>query len=52
MDVRESLPWDLSDATFGGNGGIGSRHVYAQVRDATGRWSNVFSDQIELTATP
>ncbi len=49
MPVRESLPWDLADTTYGGSGAAGVRRVYAQVRDAAGNWSDVFSDDIELT---
>ena len=47
MPPRESVAWDLSDTTYGGRGKPGSRTVYAQVKDAAGNWSKVFSDTIE-----
>ena len=50
MPVRETLAWDLADATYGGPSGPGPRRVYAQVRDAAGNWSEVFFDEIELLA--
>ena len=46
MSARETLVWDLADTTFGGSGTTGERRVYAQVRDAAGNWSPVFSDGI------
>lgn len=46
MSARETLVWDLSDTAFGGSGKKGARRVYAQVRDAAGNWSKVFSDGI------
>ncbi|MEA2026719.1 MAG: immune inhibitor A, partial [Chloroflexota bacterium] len=48
LPVREALPWDLADRTFGGSGEAGVRRVYGQVRDAAGNWSDVFRDEIEL----
>jgi len=48
MPVHEMLTWDLADTTYGGSGGPGTRKVFAQVRDAVGNWSSVFSDEIEL----
>jgi bacillolysin len=50
MDAREMLVWDLGDTTFGGGGSRGVRSVYAQVRDAAGNWSRVFSDSIDWVA--
>jgi hypothetical protein len=50
MPIRETVPWDLADTTFGGSGEPGVRTVYGQVRDAAGNWSAVFSDTIELLA--
>ena len=47
MAPRATLTWDLADTTFGGSGSKGVRRVYAQVRDAAGNWSPVFSDKIE-----
>jgi hypothetical protein len=48
VPFRERLAWDLEDRTFGGSSEPGRRTVYAQVRDAAGNWSDVFSDDIEL----
>ncbi len=48
MPIRDEVAWDLSDTTYGGSGKPGVRRVYAQVRDAAGNWSDVFSDTIEL----
>ncbi len=50
MPARTSLTWDLADTTFGGSGSRGVRRIYAQVRDAAGNWSPVFSDAIEWVA--
>ena len=50
MDARETLTWDLADTTYGSAGARGMRRVYAQVRDAAGNWSPVFSDAIEWVA--
>jgi bacillolysin len=47
MAPRATVPWDLDDLTFGGSGAPGPSRVYAQVRDAAGNWSAVFSDEIE-----
>ncbi len=47
MAVRDTIAWDLADQTLGGSGRPGLRRVYAQVRDAAGNWSAVFSDKIE-----
>jgi hypothetical protein len=46
MPARETVKWDLGDTTYGGSGKKGSRRIYAQVRDAAGIWSPVFSDAI------
>jgi Zn-dependent metalloprotease len=47
MPVRETVTWDLSDTTYGASGKPGRRQIYAQYRDAVGRWSTVVSDAIE-----
>jgi hypothetical protein len=47
MPFREGLPWDLAERVYGGDGQPGQRAVFAQVRDAAGRWSAVFSDGID-----
>jgi Zn-dependent metalloprotease len=46
MPARATVKWDLGDTTFGGSGKKGTRRIYAQVRDAAGIWSSVFSDGI------
>ncbi len=48
VSIRDALSWDLADTTYGGSGKSGDRRVYAQVQDAAGHWSDVFSDAIEL----
>ena len=52
MPIRDTLTWDLTDASLGGTAGSGLKAVYAQVRDAAGNWSDVFGDEIELLASP
>ena len=52
MPIRDALVWDLTDASLGGTGGLGMKGVYAQLMDAAGNWSDVFGDEIELSATP
>jgi len=47
----QDVPWDLTDTTYGGTGGTGVKTVYAQVHDASGRWSSTFTDAITLDAT-
>ena len=51
LPIRDALQWDLSASAWGGTGGLGTKRVYAQVRDAAGNWSAVFSDEIELVAS-
>lgn len=48
MPIRDALMWDLADTTYGGSGKPGTRRIFAQVRDAAGNWSDVFSDEIVL----
>ena len=52
VPARETLAWDLADAGLGGTPGTGPKAVFGQVRDAAGHWSDVFSDDIELLASP
>lgn len=47
MPFAESVDWDLTAQVYGGTAGAGQKTVYAQVRDAAGNWSAVFSDTIE-----
>jgi bacillolysin len=42
-----SVAWDLTAAVYGGGPAAGQKTVYAQVRDAAGNWSAVFSDSID-----
>jgi len=44
-----TIAWDLADASYGGTSTTGSKTVYAQFRDRTGRWSATETDTIELT---
>ena len=40
--------WDLTNATYGGNNNDGTKTVYAQVKDVSGKWSDTFTDTIVL----
>lgn len=42
--------WDLR--LFGGNSNSGQRTVYVKYKDVPGNWSAVFSDNINIDATP
>ncbi|HEX8204576.1 MAG TPA: LamG-like jellyroll fold domain-containing protein, partial [Solirubrobacteraceae bacterium] len=44
-----SIAWDLADTATGGSTTKGARTVYAQFRDASGKWSASETDTIELT---
>lgn len=46
------LRWDLSNATFGGSGATGVRHVYIQFGDGAGTWSSVVDRTITYTGPP
>ena len=42
-----SINWDLADTRYGGSTVRGTRTVYAQFRDRTGKWSPTMTDTIE-----
>src|SRR3954452_4747348 len=42
--------WDLADTRYGGSTAGGTRTVYAQYQDATGKWSASETDTIDYTA--
>ena len=48
QSTAQAISWDLTNATYGGNGADGVKTVYAQFKDATGKWSASESDMIEL----
>jgi bacillolysin len=53
MPWATTIPgWLLTDKQWGGHGGNGVHHVYAQIEDAAGNWSAVISDDIVLDTTP
>ena len=56
-----TVSWDLTDAAYGGTSTDGTKTVYAQFHDRTGKWSDTVTDTILLdrgggggggTATP
>jgi Concanavalin A-like lectin/glucanases superfamily/Fibronectin type III domain len=47
----QSVTWDLTNATYGGNGSDGTKTVYAEFKDASGKWSSPESDTIKLDRT-
>jgi Concanavalin A-like lectin/glucanases superfamily/Lysyl oxidase len=46
--ATQYIEWNLTDPTYGGNGFDGTKAVYAQFEDATGKWSAPESDTIVL----
>ncbi len=48
QSTAQAISWDLTNSTYGGNGADGVKTVYAQFKDATGKWSASESDTIEL----
>jgi hypothetical protein len=47
----QSITWDLTNATYGGNSSDGTKTVYAEFKDASGKWSSPESDTIMLDRT-
>jgi hypothetical protein len=50
-----NISWDLAERAYGGSAANGTRTVYAQFRDRTGKWSPTITDTITLdtgTITP
>jgi hypothetical protein len=48
--TAQSIAWNLTDATAGGNANGGTKTVYAQFRDRTGKWSASVTDTIVYKA--
>jgi hypothetical protein len=46
--TAQAISWDLTSSAFGGNGADGVKTVYAQFKDASGKWSSSETDTIEL----
>jgi Ca2+-binding RTX toxin-like protein len=47
--TAQSIPWDLTDASYGGDNLDGTKTVYVEFQDASGKWSSVCaSDSIVL----
>ena len=46
-----SVSWNLTNTAFGGTGGNGTKTVYVQFRDASGKWSDSETDTINLNGT-
>ncbi|HXS46538.1 MAG TPA: lysyl oxidase family protein, partial [Solirubrobacterales bacterium] len=46
--TAQAISWDLTNSTYGGTAADGVKTVYAQFKDATGKWSASESDTIEL----
>ncbi len=46
--TAQSISWDLTAAAFGGSSADGVKTVYAQFKDASGKWSSSETDTIEL----
>ena len=47
-----SIAWDLFDARYGGNANAGTKTVYVQFHDASGKWGQSETDTIDLQAPP
>ncbi|MFN2616190.1 MAG: LamG-like jellyroll fold domain-containing protein [Thermoleophilaceae bacterium] len=45
---EQSIPWDLTNASYGGTSGDGTKTVYAQFHDASGKWGASQTDTIAL----
>jgi hypothetical protein len=48
--VAMEVAWDLTDASAGGNSSTGTKTVYAQFRDRSGKWSATETDSITYGA--
>jgi hypothetical protein len=49
--TMQSISWDLSNPTYGGTSADGTKTVYVEFRDASGKWSAPATDTIELDRT-
>jgi hypothetical protein len=46
--TAQAIAWNLTDAAFGGNNADGTKTVYVQFKDASGKWSASETDTILL----
>jgi hypothetical protein len=46
--TAQAIAWNLTNSTYGGNDFDGTKTVYVQFKDATGKWSAAESDTIVL----
>ena len=46
--TAQAIAWDLTNAAYGGNNADGTKTVYVQFKDASGKWSASESDTIVL----
>jgi hypothetical protein len=46
--TAQAIAWNLTDPTYGGNNADGTKTVYVQFKDASGKWSASESDTIVL----
>lgn len=47
----QSISWNLADASYGGTSADGTKTVYVEFKDGSGKWSNAETDTIELDRT-
>jgi hypothetical protein len=47
---NQGIAWDLADTRYGGSAAGGTRSVFVQFADKSGRWGPVAKDTIDLTA--
>jgi hypothetical protein len=47
-----SISWDLSDSRYGGNSTTGTKTVYVQFHDTSGKWGPSQTDTIDLQTPP
>ena len=46
--TAQAIAWDLTNPAYGGNNADGTKTVYAQFKDASGKWSASETDTIDL----
>ncbi|HVY96483.1 MAG TPA: LamG-like jellyroll fold domain-containing protein, partial [Solirubrobacterales bacterium] len=46
--TAQPIAWDLTNPTYGGTAADGLKTVYAEFKDASGKWSSPVTDTIEL----
>src|SRR3954452_22739808 len=47
-----SISWNLADTRYGGNANFGTKTVYVQFHDKSGKWGPTQTDTIDLKAPP